>query len=279
MTATQSPQGTTPPAQSAPKVLQINLESVTLLHGHRHQPLYFVLLLENLTGQPTTSHATINPALTSIMPGKGASGSADSELSDWLNAFVSPVFTLRKNEKKAFPGGFPLYYQAPTPIVSFYLAVMRSHGGEREIGKSMSDVMQKVSSSLGSDVGSVLSNRRKLRTAKKDETSPVTSTTTTTTTTTGTSTDGTTVTATSKPTTADDVATAAEGLITPEAKAIQDVIGSAFNSLGAALEDRGDRKLSTNLITLRATDAPPYQAGTHTDWGDDRVAMTFKIDY
>ncbi len=279
----------TPDTAAPPqKDLLISLENVTPKHGRRHQQLYFVLLVENLSGQPATTSLTMNPALTAVMPGRGETESADSELSDWVNAFVSPVFTMQKNEEKTFLGGFPLYAQKPPNVVTIYLSVMLSHGREREIGTTLANVMTAADGhfhSLATDAGTLASARTTL---KRDEAPPTPSTTTTIQNDSGTPAGGTSTdsgpthsvdrTTTITPTAASTLVSDAAAAVSPVATLIQQAASTTFAAIGAALEGRGDRELYSGAFTLRSSDTPPYQAGT-LNRSDDRVAMTLKIEF
>ncbi len=286
MTDSQSPPSTSQPTQSgSPKTLQVNLESATPLHGGRHQPLYFVLLLVHTTGQPSTSPLTMNPALSSVMPGRDTSstvdGSRDSELSDYVNAFISPIFTMSKNEKQTFPGGFPLLtQQGPPSEVTFYFAVMRSHSRERSVGTALSDVMTKANpdfQTLASKIGSLMgaeAQQKKDEAADSHADTPATPTTTTPTSTTTTTT--TTTTTPAPPVPVSTLATDAAAAVSPVASVIQEAASTVFDSIGAALKDRGDKRIYSTMATLRASQN--YLAGTQT-WKDDQITLTFEIDY
>ncbi len=284
--ATHTDASSTAATNTDSKDLLITLDSITLNHGRKVLPVYFVILFENLTGTPSTPPSTLNRAMTSVMP-----DDAGSNLDHWMNAFNSPIFPIRTKRPYTFPGGYILYYDKPGKFVSFYFAAVRSHRTERDIGKTLSKVMTNVSSnltSLATSTGDLASDRSALSTDRgtlatdqhslaQQQANAATRSSHDQTGGGGTPSDHGAVKAVR--TAAGDVATAAAAVVAPEAGVIANAASAAFNAIGTALAGRGDHVLYTKFVTLHADGDPPYSAGKHSDWGSEKVAVTFEIDY
>lgn len=115
--------------------LLVSLEDLTMRRGMEIiQEVYIVVLGFNPygTGQTKPLITDSDPLLDRLFP----------DGSDGRNFFygeVTPIFKMKKNRKHVFPGGLPLFYGFPSSLTSFYMAVMESDRGAREIGKLLAD--------------------------------------------------------------------------------------------------------------------------------------------
>jgi hypothetical protein len=111
--------------------LLIELENFTMLRGaEKRQEVYFVFLGYDPEGKASAKARNLavkeNPELDPFVP-------AEKSLKKYFYMGSSPIFRVRKHRTHVFPGGYPIYYDVPSDIVSFYMAVVESDRGARKI--------------------------------------------------------------------------------------------------------------------------------------------------
>lgn len=98
---------------------------------------YFVALGYDLQGKASNDVTELDETLSVLMP-------QDKGLSRFFHLVTTPIFKIRKRQTHQFLGGLPIYYGAPGPVSSLYLAVLESDKGAREAGATLGKVMKEI---------------------------------------------------------------------------------------------------------------------------------------
>jgi len=196
--------------------LLISFDDMTPLRGfEKRQEIYFVFLGYQPGGNADSGGSLAendNELLDRFIPDH-------AELKKWFYMGASPVLSMRKKHKHVFPGGYPIYYDVPEDLVSFYVAIMESDQGSRAVG----EILQQV---FGDD------NNKQLT---------------------------------------DQV------LDLLGAGAYKPAFSLAIKALEVVLLNNKDDMRYSNVWTFRKSE--DYLAGTHSDWGNQRIAFTVDSDW
>ncbi len=199
--------------------LLISIEDVTPLRGmERIQEIFFVFLGYDVSGNAIKAPLAVaeNPLLERITP-------QDANLTKWFYMGASPVIQMRKGRVHVFPGGYPVFYGEPGDIVSFYLAIIESDRGARQIGEIMKEVTSDISANPLIDAAATLA-----------------------------------------------------GTAAPQVALVKEAFGLLIKGVEAALINNRDDIRYTNVLTFRKREE--YLRGSHSDWGNQRVAFTLESE-